>query len=204
MRGPLSGNQAPHQLSLLLFGLTLQGGCTTYPASPQGNTQLCRKRIHSTQCCTIAHGFTTVTMYNLRKRCSKANSRLATRKEHKTTRALGSEKCKQVFLQVSSDSNNFLQSYTIGRQPKYCTKYYGAADRNNPAAQNSIEQGRLDTTIPKQKKSLLRATLSVCPPFRLVTNGSSALRNHLSRSGGAWFFFARLDPQLSCRLSGRA
>ena len=140
MRGPLSGNQAPHRLSLLLIGLTLQGGRTTYPASPQGNTQLCRKKC-TVNNAALLYRFTTVAMYNLRKMCSKTNTRFTTRKEHKTTRALGSEKSKQVFFQVSSDSNNFLQSYTC------------AANRSTALSTTVLQL----TTIPRPKTLLSKA-----------------------------------------------
>ena len=151
MRGPLSGNQAPHRLSLLLIGLTLQGGRTTYPASPQGNTQLCRKKC-TVNNAALMYRFTTVTMYNLRKMCSKANTRFATRKEHQTTRALGSEKSKQVFFQVSSDSKNFLQSYTSTTIRSTALSTNELQIDTIPRPKNSIEQSRHDTTIPKHKR----------------------------------------------------
>ena len=66
VRGPLSGSQAPHRLALLLICFTLQGGRTTYPASPQGNSQLSRNEvtINKLHYCTM---ITTVTKYKCAK-----------------------------------------------------------------------------------------------------------------------------------------
>ena len=58
-----------------------------------------------------------------------------------------------------------------------------------PAAQSAIAHGRRRRNYPKtKKKTQFRATLTVCPPFRIVTDDLPSLRNHLSRSSGAWFF----------------
>ena len=71
-------------------------------------------------------------------------------------------------------------------QMKYYIKYYDAAANDNPAAQSAIAHGRLAQPVPKHNEKQFRATLTVCPPFRLFTT-SCWLRNHLSRNGGAWF-----------------
>ena len=67
MRGPLSGNQAPHRLALLMFGFTLQGGRTTYPASPQGNTQLGRNEFTINNAALMHNVHNTVTKYKCAK-----------------------------------------------------------------------------------------------------------------------------------------
>ena len=119
--------------------------------------------------------------------CSNANARFATMKEHKATSALGLEKSKQVFFQVSTISDNFLQSYTC------------AANRSTALSTTVLQL----TTFPRPKallsaadsteKSLntktnqFRATLSCVPAVSEASPTIFGLRNHLSRNGGAWF-----------------
>ena len=71
-----------------------------------------------------------------------------------------------MLLQVWFNSNKFLQSYTYTAIPKYCVKYYGAAARQNPAAQSAIARCRSTQNPNKHKTNSSRATLAVCPPFR--------------------------------------
>ena len=48
-------------------------------------------------------------------------------------------------------------------KPKYCTKYYGAAAHQNPAAQSAIAHGRCDKTIPKQQNKTIPGHSSCVP-----------------------------------------
>ena len=57
--------------------------------------------------------------------------------------------------------------------PKYYAKYYGAAARQNPAAQGAIARCRMKQLPKKHQTKLSRATLAVCPLFRSVTDESS-------------------------------
>ena len=87
--------------------------------------------------CTM---FNTGLMYRVRKMCSFANDRFATRKEHKIISALSSGNYKQVFFQVSGKSNHFPQSYTC------------AATRSTALSTRVLQHA----TIPRPK-ALLRA-----------------------------------------------
>ena len=89
------------------------------------------------------------------------------------------------------------------RKPKYCTKYYGAATHNNPAAQSSIERGRLDRNIPKLKTNQFRATLS-CVPAVPKLHRRSLGSETTCRAVAARGFSFTFRPQISCRLRGRA
>ena len=89
------------------------------------------------------------------------------------------------------------------RHPKYCTKYYGAAAHDNPAAQSAIAHGRLHKTLPKHKRKLFRATLTVCPPFRLVTNVNSCSET-TCRAVAARGFSISCSPQFNCCVRSNA
>ena len=143
VRGPLSGSQAPHRLALLLICFTLQGGRTTYPASPQGNSQLSRNEVTINKT-ALLHNDHNSHKVQMRKRCSNTNTRFATRKKHKQPLALGSGEYKQVFFQVSTNSKQFLQSYT------------SAANRSTALSTTVLQ---LDT-IPRPK-ALLRTADSI-------------------------------------------
>ena len=61
---------------------------------------------------------------------------------------------RRVQTSVLSSFNKFQQvpaKLHVNCKSKYCTKYYGAAGRHNPAAQSAIAHGRLHKTIPKRK-----------------------------------------------------
>ena len=153
MRGPLSGNQAPHRLALLLFGFTLQGGRTTYPASPQGNNQLGRNEFTVNNAALLHNVHNTVTKYKFAQNVQQREYKVRN-KESNTNRhlQLGSVACKQVFFQVSTISNKFLQSYTCAANRSTALSTTVLQLDQNPAAQSAIAHSRLRQNYPKTTK----------------------------------------------------
>ena len=128
MRGPLSGNQAPHRLALLLFGFTLQGGRTTYPASPQGNNQLGRNEFTINNAALMHNVHNTVTKYKCAK-CAATRTHGSQQGRTQTNTCAGFSRVQTSVLPSFNKFQQVPAKLHVSCKPKYCTKYYGAAAR---------------------------------------------------------------------------
>ena len=146
-------------------------------------------------------GFTTVVKYNVLKICSNGHNSFTTRKEHKQTLAQGSEECKEVFLQVWFNSNQFLQSYTstanevlrnVLRSCKSTKSRSPKCDCTRPTEQNPNET----------QKQLFPGHSIRVPAVPKFHRRVFRLRNQLSRNGGALvcLFFRLMAPVPSADL----
>ena len=145
----------------------------------------------------------------VRKMCSNTNTRFATRKEHKQTLALGSVECKQVFFQVSTSSNNFLQSYTCAANRSTALSTTDAAAHHNSRGpkrycarpmstklsqtQNKTIPGH-SSCVPAVPKLHRRSICSETTCRAVAARGFSSLlvRRSTAASGGSAYSAARL------------